>query len=60
MYNLLTTLSVLLIGFFIMVTGFIEWLFLGFLVWLGLCLIAEIINIVRKEQIAKKRIRFLG
>lgn len=54
MYNLLTTLSVLLIGFFIMVTGSIEWLFLGFLVWLGLCLIAEIINIVRKEQTAKK------
>jgi hypothetical protein len=41
-----------------MVTGLIEWLFLGFLVWLGLCLVAEVINNIRKQQVVKNQADF--
>lgn len=38
-----------------MVTGLIEWLFL---VWLGLCLVAEVINNIRKQQVVKNQADF--
>ncbi|CQF39235.1 hypothetical protein N7621_000133 [Salmonella enterica] len=52
------TILLFLIGFFVMVTGLIEWLFLGFLVWLGLCLVAEVINNIRKQQVVKNQADF--
>ncbi|ELV5786195.1 hypothetical protein QNC92_000133 [Salmonella enterica] len=52
------TILLFLIGFFVMVTGLIEWLFLGFLVWLGLCLVAEVINNIRKQQFVKNQADF--
>ncbi|EEK7792742.1 hypothetical protein G3Y33_002418 [Salmonella enterica] len=52
------TILLFLIGFFVMVTGLIEWLFLGFLVWLGLCLVAEVINNIRKHQVVKNQADF--
>ncbi|EIK5540470.1 TPA: hypothetical protein ACXLOS_002912 [Salmonella enterica] len=52
------TILLFLIGFFVMVTGLIEWLFLGFLVWLGLCLVAEVINNIRKQQVVKNQANF--
>ncbi|WP_410688438.1 hypothetical protein [Citrobacter europaeus] len=52
------TILLFLIGFFVMVTGLIEWLFLGFLVWLGLCLVAEVINNIRKQHVVKNQADF--
>ncbi|HEF0011506.1 TPA: hypothetical protein R8G77_000347 [Citrobacter freundii] len=52
------TILLFLIGFFVMVTGLIEWLFLGFLVWLGLCLVVEVINNIRKQQVVKNQADF--
>lgn len=52
------TILLFLIGFFVMVTGLIEWLFLGFLVWLGLCLVAEVINNIRKQKVVKNQADF--
>lgn len=43
------TTLILLLGWLVMVTGLIEWLFLGFLVWLGLCLVFEVINNIGKQ-----------
>ncbi|MDM3239340.1 hypothetical protein [Citrobacter sp. Cf081] len=43
------TTLILLLGWLVMVTGLIEWLFLGFLVWLGLCLVVEVINNIGKQ-----------
>ncbi len=48
MLNWFITTAVLIIGFFIMVTGVIEYLFVGWLVMLVVCLITEVLNNIRK------------
>lgn len=49
------TLILFILGFIVMVTGLIEYLFIGCLIWLGLCTIAEIINLFRKQQFTKSQ-----
>lgn len=56
--KLIKTTLILLLGWLVMVTGLIEWLFLGFLVWLGLCLVAEVINNLIKQQVVKNQAEF--
>ncbi|HEM8728242.1 TPA: hypothetical protein U2Q81_000351 [Enterobacter hormaechei] len=43
MLDWITTAIVLLIGVAVLVTGLIEYLLIGFMVYLALCVIAEII-----------------
>lgn len=52
------TTLILLLGWLVMVTGLIEWLFLGFLVWLGLCLVVEVINNIGKQLVVKNQADF--
>lgn len=50
------TLILFTIGFLVMVTGLIEYLFVGCLIWLGLCTLVGIINLFRKQHITKNQV----
>lgn len=50
MLDWLVTIAVLSIGFFIMVSGLIEYVFIGFLIFLLLSVISNIILIVKKSK----------
>ncbi len=43
------TTLILLLGWLVMITGITEYLFIGYMVWLVLCLISEILNSIRKQ-----------
>ncbi len=42
--NWIKTTLILLLGWLVMITGFIEALYIGFMIWLAMCLICEVIN----------------
>ena len=50
MLDWLVTIAVLSIGFFVMVTGLIEYVFIGFLILLSLSVISNVILIVKKSK----------
>lgn len=50
------TTILILLGFIIMITGIIEYLFLGCIVWLGLILICTVLNFFVKQHIAKNQV----
>ena len=52
------TTLILLLGWLVMVTGIIEYLFIGCMVWLVVCLICEILNNIRKQRVIKKQADF--
>ncbi|EPQ3345983.1 TPA: hypothetical protein ACHTJK_002855 [Citrobacter freundii] len=52
------TTLILLLGWLVMVTGIIEYLFIGCMVWLVVCLICDILNNIRKRQVIKKQADF--
>lgn len=47
------TTLILLFGWLVMITGMIEYLFIGCMVWLVVCLICEILNIIKKQRLEK-------
>ena len=54
------TTILILLGFIIMVTGIIEYLFLGCIVWLGLILVCTVLNFFVKQRVTKKSSINLG
>jgi preprotein translocase subunit SecG len=52
------TTLILLLGWLVMITGMIEYLFIGCMVWLVLCLVVEVINNYTKQQIIKNQADF--
>lgn len=53
--ELIKTTILILLGFIIMVTGIIEYLFLGCIVWLGFILVCTVLNYAIKQQVTKKQ-----
>lgn len=49
------TTILILLGFIIMVTGIIEYLFLMYIVWLGFILVCIILNYFIKQRFTKKQ-----
>ncbi len=53
--NWIKTTLILLLGWLVMITGIIEYLFIGCMVWLVVCLLCEILNYIRKQQVIKNQ-----
>lgn len=49
------TTILILLGFIIMITGIIEYLFLMYIVWLGFILVCTVLNYLIKQQITKNQ-----
>ncbi|WP_407206299.1 MULTISPECIES: hypothetical protein [Citrobacter] len=49
------TTLILLLGWLVMVTGIIEYLFISCMAWLVVCLICEILNNIRKRRVIKNQ-----
>ncbi len=49
------TTILILLGFIIMVTGIIKYLFLVYIVWLGLMVVCIILNYFIKQDLTKKQ-----
>lgn len=47
------TTLILLLGWLVMITGMIEYLFIGCMVWFVVCLICEILNVIKKQRLEK-------
>ncbi len=48
------TTILILLGFVIMITGIIEYLFLMYIVWLGFTLACTVLNFFVKQRVVKK------
>lgn len=47
------TTLILLLGWLVMITGMIEYLLIGCMIWLGICIICEVINILINQFTSK-------